>query len=53
MAETGGRRGKAFPRGVLDMTIPGGPGGKEIVHRLKMLDPGIKVWPPVATPATT
>ena len=43
MAELAAAAGKPFLAAILDMTIPVGPGGKEIVHRLKMLDPGIKV----------
>lgn len=43
MAELAAAAGKPFRAAILDMTIPGGPGGKEIAHRLKMLDPAIKV----------
>jgi len=35
--------GQPFRAAILDVAIPDGPGGKEIVHRLKMLDPTIKV----------
>jgi len=35
--------GRPFRAAILDITIPGGPGGKEAVHQLKMLDPSIRV----------
>jgi len=35
--------GRPFLAAILDMTIPGGPGGKEVVHQLKALDPSIRV----------
>jgi PAS domain S-box-containing protein len=35
--------GRPFRAAILDITIPGGPGGKEAVHRLKRLDPTIRV----------
>ena len=35
--------GRPFRAAILDITIPGGPGGKETVHRLKRLDPTIRV----------
>jgi CheY-like chemotaxis protein len=43
LAEIALASGKPFRAAILDMTIPGGPGGREIVHRLKVLDPTIKV----------
>ena len=43
MAELALASGKPFRAAILDLTIPGGPGGKEIVHRLKVIDPTIKV----------
>ena len=43
MAELAAAAGKPFRAAILDMTIPGGLGGKEIVHRFRMLDPAIKV----------
>jgi len=35
--------GCPFHAAILDLTIPGGPGGKEAVHKLKALDPAIRV----------
>lgn len=35
--------GKPFRGAILDLTIPGGKGGREIVHRLKSLDPKIRI----------
>ncbi|HEX7507215.1 MAG TPA: ATP-binding protein, partial [Polyangia bacterium] len=35
--------GHPFRAAILDITIPGGPGGKEAVHMLKALDPAIRV----------
>jgi PAS domain S-box-containing protein len=35
--------GRPFRAAILDITIPGGPGGKEAVGRLKALDPTIRV----------
>ena len=35
--------GRPFRAAILDITIPGGPGGKETVHKLKQLDPSIRV----------
>jgi PAS domain S-box-containing protein len=35
--------GRPFRAAILDITIPGGPGGKETVDRLKRLDPAIRV----------
>jgi PAS domain S-box-containing protein len=35
--------GRPFRAAILDITIPGGPGGKEAVLKLKMLDPSIRV----------
>jgi two-component system, cell cycle sensor histidine kinase and response regulator CckA len=35
--------GKPFVAAILDLTIPGGPGGKEIIGDLQKLDPDIKV----------
>jgi two-component system cell cycle sensor histidine kinase/response regulator CckA len=35
--------GRPFRAAILDITIPGGVGGKETVHRLKRLDPAIRV----------
>jgi len=35
--------GRPFRAAILDVTIPGGPGGKETVHKLKRLDPTIRV----------
>jgi CheY-like chemotaxis protein len=35
--------GRPFRAALLDITIPGGVGGKETVHRLKRLDPAIRV----------
>jgi PAS domain S-box-containing protein len=35
--------GRPFRAAILDITIPGGPGGKEAVHQLKTLDPSIRV----------
>ena len=35
--------GRPFCAAILDVTIPGGPGGKETVHKLKHLDPAIRV----------
>jgi CheY-like chemotaxis protein len=35
--------GRPFRAAILDVTIPGGPGGKETVHKLKRLDPAIRV----------
>jgi PAS domain S-box-containing protein len=43
MVELAVAAGKPFRAAILDMTIPGGAGGKEIVHRLKGIDPAIKV----------
>jgi PAS domain S-box-containing protein len=43
LAEMAVASGKAFRAAILDLTIPGGQGGREIVHRLKVLDPKIKV----------
>jgi PAS domain S-box-containing protein len=43
LAEIAVASGKPFRAAILDLTIPGGPGGREIVHRLKVLDPKIKV----------
>ena len=43
MAEIALASGQPFRAALLDLTIPGGPGGKEIVHRLKVIDPAIKV----------
>jgi CheY-like chemotaxis protein len=35
--------GKPFDVVILDLTIPGGPGGKEVVKELMKIDPAIKV----------
>jgi two-component system, cell cycle sensor histidine kinase and response regulator CckA len=35
--------GHPFRAAILDITIPGGPGGKEAVHKLKAVDPAIRV----------
>jgi PAS domain S-box-containing protein len=35
--------GKPFDVVILDLTIPGGPGGKEVVKELTKIDPAIKV----------
>jgi len=35
--------GRPFRAAILDITIPGGPGGKEAVGKLKALDPAIRV----------
>jgi len=43
LAEQAVASGRSFHAAILDMTIPGGPGGKEIVHQLKVIDPTIKV----------
>jgi len=43
LAEMAVASGKPFRAAILDLTIPGGQGGREIVHRLKVLDPKIKV----------
>jgi two-component system, cell cycle sensor histidine kinase and response regulator CckA len=43
LAELAVASGTPFRAAILDLTIPGGPGGREIVHRLKVLDPKIKV----------
>jgi PAS domain S-box-containing protein len=43
LAEEAVASGRSFHAAILDMTIPGGPGGKEIVHQLKVIDPTIKV----------
>jgi signal transduction histidine kinase/DNA-binding NarL/FixJ family response regulator len=43
MAELAAAAGKPFRAAILDMTIPGGAGGKDIVQRLKVIDPAIKV----------
>ena len=36
------RAGEPFLAAILDLTIPGGPGGREILRSLKALDPSIK-----------
>jgi PAS domain S-box-containing protein len=43
LAELGHSSGQPFRAAILDITIPGGPGGKEIVRRLKGIDPTVKV----------
>ncbi len=43
LASTALAAGRPFRAAILDITIPGGPGGKETVHRLKRLDPNIRV----------
>jgi PAS domain S-box-containing protein len=35
-------RGEAFDAAIIDLTIPGGIGGKDIIHKLKDIDPGLK-----------
>ena len=35
--------GRPFRAAILDITIPGGPGGREAVRKLKALDPAIRV----------
>ncbi|MDH5297481.1 MAG: PAS domain S-box protein [Desulfobulbaceae bacterium] len=37
------KQGKPFDAVIMDLTIPGGLGGKETVGRLKSLDPGVRV----------
>jgi CheY-like chemotaxis protein len=34
--------GKTFAAVILDLTVPGGMGGKEAVRRMKEIDPGVK-----------
>jgi two-component system, cell cycle sensor histidine kinase and response regulator CckA len=43
LAEMAVASGEPFRAAILDLTIPGGPGGREIVHRLKELDPKIRI----------
>jgi CheY-like chemotaxis protein len=43
LAEMAVASGQPFRAAILDLTIPGGAGGREIVHKLKELDPKIKV----------
>ena len=43
LAEMAVASGQPFRAAILDLTIPGGMGGREIVHKLKELDPKIKV----------
>jgi len=43
MAELAAAAGKPFLAAILDMTIPADREARRFVHRLKMLDPGIKV----------
>ncbi len=35
-------RGEAFDAAIIDLTIPGGIGGKDIIFKLKEIDPGLK-----------
>ena len=43
IAKSAIQSGQPFGAAILDLTIPGGRGGKEMVHDLLEMDPGIKV----------
>ena len=36
------KRGKPFDTVIMDLTVPGGMGGKEAIRKLKKLDPKVK-----------
>ncbi len=42
MVEEAGKSGEPFAAVILDLTVPGGMGGKETIRRLLEIDPGIK-----------